>query len=106
MPGIASPFWKRLIRLPSAGQRQCTPLTSREAPAGTTAGGALAVAGAGMPATGTTAGAVAATAGAADLTTGSVAGGFVPVAPCDGAATGLNTGAAADVAAWLPCAIA
>src|SRR3546814_4065600 len=60
MPGIASPLLKRLIRRPSAGHRQCTPLTTRATPAAAGAGGGTdAGDAAGTPATGTSVGVLA-----------------------------------------------
>ena len=113
MPGIASPLWKRLSRLPSAGQRQFTPLTAREAPAAAgvgAGGGIVAGAGVGTPATGTTV-VVAVTAGAAGFLIGTatcvaaVALAVAAVAATAGAAggaaggavTGSNPGAVAAV---------
>ena len=116
MPGIASPLWKRLARLPSAGQRQFTPLTARAGPlatGGTGAGGGKAAgAGVGRPATGTTVVVVAATAGgvgnpgfgncADDAGAGCA---DVPMG-ADAAGAGVtvsNTGAAATAGAVTAC---
>lgn len=95
----------RLTRLPSTGQRQLTPLTAREGPAGTGFDACALATGrfVGKPATGTTSAAVAAT-GCCGLAAETAVLAVIGFAAVGVAGTGSNTGADGGLAVWLEAA--